>query len=314
MTADNGLNWGVAKLPNVNPDDKGGACIGGASLAMFNNGDDTKANAAWEFIKYAASAQTQSTWSQATGYLPINLGTKELDEYKAFVEESPAVKVALEQFESSNPMVQEPVMMMQGSIDSVIKDASTYLCEGNMNAEEATNYVIEECNKLFEEYTVLTSRGKAVKYGKTAGTDREIHENVFPGSVIFKRRDRRETVKLSTSTNIYFNRPDHTKAKIEDSVRLCGEAGYRVMDMNFYDCTSFKLPFVTDEWESWIYGIRDIAQQFQMEFSQAHANFYNFCDPYAKDKEFLDRMVLRSIDCAKNIGSKMAGNPCRNGF
>ena len=75
-----------------------------------------------------ASAQTQSTWSQATGYLPINLETKDLDEYKTFVEESPAVATALEQFESSNPMVQEPVMMMQGSIDSVIKDASTYLC------------------------------------------------------------------------------------------------------------------------------------------------------------------------------------------
>lgn len=28
-------------------------------------------------------------------------------------------------------------MMMQGSIDSVIKDASTNLCDGSMNAEEA---------------------------------------------------------------------------------------------------------------------------------------------------------------------------------
>jgi sn-glycerol 3-phosphate transport system substrate-binding protein len=62
------------------------------------------------------------------------------------------VELALEQFESSNPMVQEPVMMMQGSIDSVIKDASTNLCEGSMNAEEATAYVVEECNKLFDEY------------------------------------------------------------------------------------------------------------------------------------------------------------------
>ena len=43
-------------------------------------------------------------------------------------------------------------MMMQGSVDAVIKDASTYLCEGEMTAEEATGYVIEECNKLFEEY------------------------------------------------------------------------------------------------------------------------------------------------------------------
>ena len=111
-------------------------------------------------------------------------------------------------------------------------------------------------------------------------------------------------MRLSTSTNIYFNRPDHTKAKIEESVRLCGEAGYRVMDMNFYDCTSFKLPFVTDEWDSWIHGICDVADQYHIEFSQAHANFYNFCDPNAENKEFLDRMVLRSIDCAKILGVK----------
>ena len=152
LTADNGMNWGVTYMPDVNTTDKGGACIGGASLAMFDNGDDAKKAAAWEFIKYAASAETQSTWSQATGYLPINLGTKDLDDYKAFVEKTPAVELALEQFESSNPMVQEPVMMMQGSIDSVIKDASTNLCEGSMNAEEATAYVVEECNKLFDEY------------------------------------------------------------------------------------------------------------------------------------------------------------------
>ena len=43
-------------------------------------------------------------------------------------------------------------MMMQGSIDSVLKDGSTNLCEGSMNAEEATAYVVEECNKLFDEY------------------------------------------------------------------------------------------------------------------------------------------------------------------
>ena len=43
-------------------------------------------------------------------------------------------------------------MMMQGSIDSVIKEASTNLCEGSMNAEEATAYVVEECNNLFDEY------------------------------------------------------------------------------------------------------------------------------------------------------------------
>lgn len=111
-------------------------------------------------------------------------------------------------------------------------------------------------------------------------------------------------MRLSTSTNIYFNRPDNVKAKIQDSVSLCAEAGYRVMDMNFFDCTTFKLPFVTDEWEKWIYDIKDLAKKKQIEFSQAHANFYNFCDPNAENKECLDRMVLRSIDCASILGVK----------
>lgn len=76
------------------------------------------------------------------------------------------------------------------------------------------------------------------------------------------------------------------------------------MDMNFYDCTTFKLPFVTKQWESWIHGIRKIADENTIEFSQAHANFYNFCDENAPDKDFLDRMVLRSIDCAAVLGVK----------
>ena len=61
-------------------------------------------------------------------------------------------------------------------------------------------------------------------------------------------------MRLSTSTNVYFNRPGGKKAAIEDSVRLCAQAGYRVMDMNFYDCTTFRLPFVSEYWKEWIYS------------------------------------------------------------
>lgn len=111
-------------------------------------------------------------------------------------------------------------------------------------------------------------------------------------------------MRLSTSTNIYFKRPGGQKASMEDAIRLCGRAGYHVMDMNFYDCTSFKFPFVTDRWEQWIHRIRDAADENGIEFSQAHSNFYNFCDENADDKEFYDQMVLRSIDCAAVLGVK----------
>lgn len=76
------------------------------------------------------------------------------------------------------------------------------------------------------------------------------------------------------------------------------------MDMNFYDCTTFKFPFVTNAWKSWIDEIKAVAEECSIEFSQAHANFYNFCDEHVPEKEFLDQMVLRSIDCAAILGAK----------
>ena len=119
---------------------------------MFDNGSEEQKAAAWEFIQYTASAETQATWSMATGYLPINLGTKEVPAFAEHLANTPALQVALGQFESSNPNVQEPVMMMQGSVDEVIKEASTNVAEGTWSPEEATAYVVTECNKLFDEY------------------------------------------------------------------------------------------------------------------------------------------------------------------
>ncbi len=111
-------------------------------------------------------------------------------------------------------------------------------------------------------------------------------------------------MRLSTSTNIVFNRPDGRKAPIQTSIRLCAEAGYRIMDMNFHDCTTFRLPFTGNQWEHWIQDVKQTAEENSVEFSQAHSSFYNFCDPFAKDKEFLDQMVLRSMECAGILGVK----------
>lgn len=111
-------------------------------------------------------------------------------------------------------------------------------------------------------------------------------------------------MRLSTSTCIYFNRPDGTKAPITDSVELCSKAGYGVMDMNFHDCCMFDTPFKTDRWESWIQEIREKAEQCGIEFSQGHSHFYNFCDPAVPNREELDEYIRRGI-----IGASILGIP-----
>ena len=125
-------------------------CSAHTVYVEYNN--DAEKAAAWEFIQFTASAETQATWSMATGYLPINLGTKDVAAFAEHLANTPALQVALAQFESSNPNVQEPVMMMQGSVDAVIKEASINVAEGTMTPEEAADYVVTECNKLFDEY------------------------------------------------------------------------------------------------------------------------------------------------------------------
>lgn len=109
-------------------------------------------------------------------------------------------------------------------------------------------------------------------------------------------------MRLSTSTNIYFNRPDGTKAAITDSVRLCAQAGYRVMDMNFHDCTTFRLPFVGEAYRPWLEGVARCAEENHVVFSQAHAPFYNFCDDGFADRERMDMLVRRSLQCAAYLG------------
>lgn len=73
-------------------------------------------------------------------------------------------------------------------------------------------------------------------------------------------------MRLSTSTCMYFNRPDGTKARIEDCIKMCSEAGYRVMDMNFLDCTNFDTPFRTERWEEWVHELAELANEKHESF------------------------------------------------
>ncbi|MDY4611163.1 MAG: sugar phosphate isomerase/epimerase family protein [Sphaerochaetaceae bacterium] len=111
-------------------------------------------------------------------------------------------------------------------------------------------------------------------------------------------------MRLSTSTCMVFNRPNGEKASIEDCVRLCAEAGYKAMDMNFHDCGTFRTPLWEHDWERWIHGIRETAEKYGVEFSQAHSHFYNYCDPTVPDKDVYEEKIRRGI-----IGAGILGIP-----
>ncbi|WP_313954447.1 ABC transporter substrate-binding protein [Anabaena subtropica] len=70
--------------------------IGGENLYIFKSRPERE-KAAFKFLEYAASEEFQTELALGTGYLPINLKSRESAEYQAFLQKLPQVKVFLEQ-------------------------------------------------------------------------------------------------------------------------------------------------------------------------------------------------------------------------
>ena len=81
---------GVGPMPG--PGETPYVVPGGASLYIVAEKGDEKAAAAWDYIQYVTSAQSQSTWAAATGYVPIREDALELDPLKTTYDDRSAVR------------------------------------------------------------------------------------------------------------------------------------------------------------------------------------------------------------------------------
>lgn len=78
--------------------------INGTNIAMFNSASDDQKAAAWKYLQFLTDAETQSEWAQATGYLPVNPKTLELDDMKAYIQKNPYVTFASEDLANSSAL------------------------------------------------------------------------------------------------------------------------------------------------------------------------------------------------------------------
>ena len=72
------------------------AVIGGENLFLMKTSPERE-KAALEFLEYVVGEEFQTAWALGTGYLPINLKSRQSQTYQNFVEKTPVLKVFLEQ-------------------------------------------------------------------------------------------------------------------------------------------------------------------------------------------------------------------------
>ncbi len=83
---------GVAPLP---AQERAATGVGGANLAILSGSQHPQA--AWEFIRWMTSPETNLHWSKATGYLPLRQSVIDSADYQAYLKETPQAQVILDQ-------------------------------------------------------------------------------------------------------------------------------------------------------------------------------------------------------------------------
>ncbi len=126
-------------------------------------------------------------------------------------------------------------------------------------------------------------------------------------------------MRLSTSTNImdrYCKEQNHVT--IEECIKACAQAGYRVLDMNFCDMSNEGMPLTKPDWEKWVESIVELKETLGIEFSQSHSAFYNVCAENISDREWREELSRRAIIGSGKLGVKWvvfhAGTVFDNGY
>ncbi len=146
------FDFQTAYLPKVNADDNGGAAIGGSCLNLFKLGDQARVDAAWDVIQYCLLPENQMTFSQASGYIPVNTAAYELPEMVKYYEEHPQYKMALDEMLAASPNAQEPLDLVYNDVQKVITDTMLEFCEGKRTVDATVEKITADCNVLLDEY------------------------------------------------------------------------------------------------------------------------------------------------------------------
>ncbi|MDS1137674.1 ABC transporter substrate-binding protein [Nitratireductor indicus] len=84
--------------------------IGGAGIGILSSAKQEVKDAAYKFISFAASAESNAIWFAGTGYMPINKGATSQPAAAEALKTQPGIDVAIEQLEFAHGRPRPPVV------------------------------------------------------------------------------------------------------------------------------------------------------------------------------------------------------------
>jgi len=143
---------GVGPMPG--PGATRSAIVGGASMYVVDGKGDAPTAAAWDFISYLVSAQSQSTWAAATGYVPVREDALELEPLATTYTADPRFRVAYDQLLAGEPGPASvgPVLGPLREVRAVTAGAVASIF-GGADVQQSLSAAAAQANALIADYT-----------------------------------------------------------------------------------------------------------------------------------------------------------------
>ncbi|TVT28395.1 ABC transporter substrate-binding protein [Amycolatopsis rhizosphaerae] len=152
--AKNPFTVSTGYYPKVNAGDTGGPIIGGASLWVMHKDDTAKERAAWELVRYLASAQTQVAWHTSTGYFPISKAALTDPADQQWVGQKPQFATAIKQLQGTK-LTYATQGCSVGVMPDIRKDVENALQAAvlqGQDAKQALGTATDTANKQIADY------------------------------------------------------------------------------------------------------------------------------------------------------------------
>ena len=136
--------WGTAPIP-VAPN---GGVVSGGMVAVILTPDPARRAAAFDYIRFGTSAQSQAYVVENTGYMPVNINAMPM--LDAFYAANPAWKTSVSQIATSTPWFAWPGP--DGvRISQLVVDQMTALANGQADSSETVKAMAEGIKGLLPE-------------------------------------------------------------------------------------------------------------------------------------------------------------------
>lgn len=136
------MNVGVAMLPGK---EKLATGLGSNHYFLFNN-DEKKEKAAFDFIKWMTTGDTNASWAMKSGYLPVSVSGRESEKYQEFGIENPHY---IEAAKALAYGVARPPIEEYPKLSDLIAATIEKIAYGSLTPEEGMDEIVKGAKNIF---------------------------------------------------------------------------------------------------------------------------------------------------------------------